>query len=212
MDLVIRPENSTETRLVEELTREAFWDIHVPGCNEYFLLHNLRKSKDFISELNLVAEFTGRVVGHIAYTRAVIKQDEGKSIDVTCFGPISVLPEFQKQGVGSQLIRHSLGLAKDMGFLAVLIYGDPRYYHRFGFRCAERYDIQTDDGKYAVALLALELQPGSLARAAGRFLESSDFAVDPAAFEIFDRTFAPKEMHSGIPSQLEFSIISSLRY
>jgi hypothetical protein len=117
MDLIIRPENSTETRLVEELTREAFWDIHVPGCNEYFLLHNLRKSKDFISELNLVAEFTGRVVGHIAYTRA-----------------------------------------------------------------------------------------------AGRFLKSSDFAINPATFELFDRTFPLKEKHSGTPSQLEFSIMSSLRY
>jgi putative acetyltransferase len=212
MDLSIRNEQVSEFRFVEELTREAFWNVHVPGCNEHFLLHNLRQSEDFIKKLDLVSEHEGRVIGHIVYTRAVIKQESGAAIDVVCFGPVSVLPQFQKRGVGSQLIRRSLEIAREMGFVAVLIYGDPRYYHRFGFRCAERYDIRTADGKYAVALMALELQPGALAHAAGRFLESPGFEIDSAAFELFDRTFPPKEQKTGTPSQLEFSIMAGLTY
>jgi len=67
---------------------------------------------------------------------------------------------------------------KGSGLSGDFIYGDPRYYCRFGFRCAEKYDIKTADGKFAYALLALELQPGALNNMPGRFIESATFEVD----------------------------------
>ena len=211
METHIRLENALDYKAVEVLTREAFWNIHVPGCNEHFLLHELRKSPDFIPELDFVAEVDGKLVGNIVYSRASVTDDAGTRREVLSFGPVSVLPEYQKMGVGGALIRHSLKIAGEMGFQAVLIYGDPRYYSRFGFRCAERYDICSADGKYSVALLALPLQPGGLDGIAGRFEESPTYTIDEAAAEKFDATF-PKKEKGFAESQRTFQILASLRY
>jgi predicted N-acetyltransferase YhbS len=77
MDITIRKENQKDYRTVEELTREAFWNIHIPGCNEHYILHLLRNSPDFIPELSFVAEHMGQILGHIVYSRAVIRTDRG---------------------------------------------------------------------------------------------------------------------------------------
>jgi putative acetyltransferase len=211
MDLKIRNERKNEYRTVEELTREAFWDVHVPGCSEHFCLHNMRGSGDFVPELDFVAELDGRLVGNIVYTRAGIINGAGGKHEVICFGPISVLPVYQRQGIGGTLIKHSLDKARSMGFTAVGIYGDPRYYSRFGFRCAEKYDVRTSDGKFAVALMALELVPGALREISGRFIESESFAVDENEFLKYESSFPPKNK-TVTESQAEFKILASLRY
>jgi putative acetyltransferase len=211
VDLIIRNERKNDYRTVEELTREAFWNVHVPGCNEHFCLHNMRGSADFIPELDFVAELDGRLVGNIVYTHARIINDAGKTCKVICFGPISVLPAFQSRGIGGALIRYSFEKARSMGFTAVGIYGDPRYYGRFGFRCAERYDIKTSDGKFAVALMALELVPGALLGMVGRFIESASFEVNEDDFQKYENSFPPK-VKAVTESQAEFKVMVSLRY
>jgi putative acetyltransferase len=211
MELDIRTENRAQARAVEELTREAFWNVHVPGCNEHFVLHQLRQSADFVPELDFVAVRGERVIGNIVYSLARVLDGAGKSHRVLTFGPLSVHPDFQRQGIGSALVRHSLAVAKTLGQPAVCIYGDPRYYHRFGFRCAERFDIRTSDGKFAVALLALELSDGALRAIQGRFVESPAFEVNEIEFEGFERTFPHKEKLA-TPSQDEFRLLASLRY
>lgn len=210
-NLTIRQEQAKDYRQVEDLVREAFWDVHVPGCSEHFIMHNLRKSDDFIPELDFVAEKEGRIVGQIVYSRGVIRTDGGEYTEVVTFGPVGVLPEFQKQGIGSALIGHTVDLARGMGYRAICIYGDPRYYSRFGFRCAEKYDIRTPDGKFAVALLALELKPGSLRGVAGKFIESSAFEVNEDEVAKFDSQFPTKEKRE-TESQREFLFMVSLRY
>jgi putative acetyltransferase len=175
------------------------------------VLHNLRNSSDFIPELDFVAEVDGRIAGHIVYSQGTVKSEDGAEHAVISFGPVSVLPVFQKKGIGSALIRHSLSVAKDLGFTAVCIYGDPRYYGRFGFRCAERYEIKTADGKYAVPLMALELQSGALREVSGRFIESSAFEVNEDELKAFDNSFPLKE--KGLTdSQKDFQLLVSLRY
>jgi predicted N-acetyltransferase YhbS len=211
MDLVIRKEQINEYRAVEELTRETFWNLYVPGCSEHFVLHNLRNSTDFIPELDFVAQRESRIIGHIVYTRGIIKDKQGAGNEVISFGPVNVLPAFQKQGVGSALIFHTINIAKGMGYPAIFIYGDPRYYCRFGFRCAEKYDIKTADGKFAIALLALELRPNALNNMPGRFIESTAYEVDEKKLEEFDSTFPYKEK-TETDSQREFRFLASLRY
>jgi putative acetyltransferase len=210
-DIKIRNETKHDYRIVEELTREAFWNLYVPGCVEHFVLRNLRNSVDFIPELTFVAERAGQIVGHIAYTRGVIIDKKGDKNRVISFGPVSALPELQKQGIGSALITHTINLAKDMGYPGIFIYGDPRYYNRFGFRCAEKYEIKTADDKFAVALQALELKPGVLNNMAGRFVESSAFEPDMTGFEEYDATFPHKEK-AETDSQRDFKVMVSLRY
>ena len=211
MSLTIRNEQESEYRATEELTREAFWNVNFPGCVEHFCLHNMRGSSDFIPELDLLAELEGKLVGNIVYTHGKLINDAGETRKVVSFGAVSVLPAYQRQGIGSALIRHSLNKARDMRFTAVCIYGDPRYYHRFGFRCAERYDITTAAGKFAVALMALELVPGALRQVSGRFVESEVYNVDDSEFEKYEGTFPHKDK-SLTESQAEFKILVSLVY
>jgi predicted N-acetyltransferase YhbS len=211
MNLRIRRERKNDYRAVEELTREAFWNLYAPGCVEHFCLHNIRRSPDFIRGLDFVAELDGKVVGNIVYTRGKVINDVGATLELICFGPVSVLPAYQRQGVGSALIRHSLEKAAALGFTAVCIYGDPRYYRRFGCRCAERYDITNPEGKFAVGLLALELAPGALRGISGRFVESEVYRVDEAAFQKYENTFPPKNK-AVTASQAEFKILSGLVY
>jgi putative acetyltransferase len=211
MNLIIRQEQQNEYRAVDELTREAFWNLYVPGCSEHYCLHQMRDSADFIPELDLVAELDGKVIGNIVYTRGKVVSDTGKSREVISFGPLSVMPAYQRQGGGKALIRYSLDKAVSLGFTAVCIYGDPRYYSRFGFRCAERYNITNSGGKFAVALMALELVPGSLRKVSGRFVESEVYRVDEDAFREYEKTFPPKN-EALTESQKEFKILASLVY
>jgi predicted N-acetyltransferase YhbS len=210
-NLAIRNENENDYRTVEEMVRETFWNLYVPGCNEHFVLHNLRNSSDFIPELDFVAEIEGQIVGQIVYSRGRLKYTHGAEKEVVSFGPVSVLPAFQKQGIGSSLITHTINLAREMRFPAICIYGDPRYYSRFGFICAEKYEIKTADGKFAVALQVLELQRGALANMPGRFIESAAFELDESEFAQYDATFPFKEKKE-TDSQREFRLLASLRY
>jgi putative acetyltransferase len=211
MDLIIRREQKKEYRTVEELTREAFWNLNFPGCVEHYCLHKMRDSSDFIPELDFVAELDGKVIGNIVYTHGKVINDTGKNWEVISFGPVSVLPDYQRQGVGGALIKYSIEMAISLGFTVVCIYGDPRYYGRFGFRCAERYDITNSEGKFAVALTALELVAGALGKISGRYIESEVYKVDEDAFQKYENTFPPKNK-AVTDSQIEFKILASLVY
>ena len=193
MDIMIRLEEPKDHRIVEELTREAFWNLHVPGCNEHLLAHNLRTCAAFVHELDFVAEADGEIVGNIMYCRAIISEEDGTEREVLTFGPVSVWPRMQGQGIGGALIRHSLSIAADMGFTAVLIYGDPAYYVRFGFKPAQTFDIRTALGGFHKALQALELVPGALDGVSSRFFEGEAYNVDNTELDAFDSTFPPKE-------------------
>jgi predicted N-acetyltransferase YhbS len=201
---ILRNETPADYRTVEELTKEAFWNHYTPGCNEHYLLHILRKSEKFIPKLDFVAEAEGKIVGNIVYTKCQITGDGGEMFDVITFGPVSVLPAYQEQGIGGKLIEHTKKLAKEMGYRAVLIYGDPDYYRRFGFVPAEQYSIGTADNMYAAALQAYELYEGALSECKGHFFEGSVFDIDQEAAAEFDKSFPFMEKQSGLPSQERF--------
>jgi predicted N-acetyltransferase YhbS len=161
MEIELRLEEENDFRSVEELTREAFWNHHVPGCDEHLLIHNLRNAKDFIRELDFVAIHNNQIVGNIVYAKAKIINN-GLEYTVLTFGPLSVLPEYQNKGIGGKLINHTVKLAKDMDYKCIIIYGDPEYYKRFGFMVSKQYRITNKDKKYPAALLVLELYPNAL--------------------------------------------------
>ena len=186
---IIRKETPDDWKEVVNLTREAFWDVYRPGCDEHLIVHNMHGSKDTIEELNYVVEHEGRIVGHIFYTHSSV-WDGTISHPTVSFGPISVLPEMQHKGVGSLLIRHTLGLAKEMGFAGVLIEGNPKYYHRFGFYDAEKHGISMPDGVFRDVMMAIEFIPGALP--AGSIRYSDAFEVDAAQLEEFEKQFPHK--------------------
>ena len=210
-EITLRNETSADYQIVENLTREAFWNQYAPACNEHYLLHMMRDAAEFIRELDVVAEVDGRIVGNIVYTRAKVVGDNGESWDVITFGPIAVLPEFQGRGIGRRLVEHTRQLAQAMGFRAILIYGDPGLYSRFGFVPAETYGIGTPDNMYAAALQACELYPGALADCRGRFHEPPIFDIDTQAADVFDQDFPAKERKSGLATQARFQEVVSMR-
>jgi len=205
MDIELRIEKESDYQEVEKLTRDAFWNVFVPGCNEHYLAHILRESSEFVKELDYVACWNDKILGNIMYTKAFVLGDDGVKHPVLCFGPISVLPEFQGRGIGSRLIEHTKEMAKAIGYKAILIFGDLEYYKRVGFTDAESFEIGTAWDTYATPLLACELIPGALQNCKGRFFESTLFGVDEDNAEVFDQMFEPKEKVSGLPSQARFS-------
>ena len=192
MKIELRPEEEKDYRIVEELTREAFWNIYFPGGNEHLLIHNLRKAKEFIRDLDFVAISDNKITGNIVYAEAKIIDSEKERIVLT-FGPISVLPEYQNRGIGAKLIKHTAQLAKKMGYKAIIIYGDPEYYKRFGFKESKEYNITNKAGKYPAALLVLELYPGALNGIKGIFYEGKIYEVDEKELEEFEKGFSEKE-------------------
>jgi predicted N-acetyltransferase YhbS len=129
----------------------------------------MRSYPAFVRSLNYVAELDGKVIGNIMYAKSKIVSDDGEWETLT-FGPVSVLPKFQKDGVGSALIRKTLDIAREMGYLAVLIYGHESYYPRFGLKPADEYGVTTADGKNFPAFMALPLYDGALDGVHGRFI------------------------------------------
>ena len=101
--ILIRREMPGDYREVENLTREAFWNVYRPGCDEHYIVHILRNHEDFIPELDLVMEKEGRIIGHILYMRAEICADGGRVVPVMSFGPISIAPDEQRKGYGKVL-------------------------------------------------------------------------------------------------------------
>ena len=175
------------------MTREAFWNLYAPGCSEHYVVHTLRQHKDFIRELDYVAIVDGRVVGNIMYTRATLVSEKGESLDITSFGPLSVHPEFQRMGIGSRLIRHSLPVARELGFGVVAIYGDPHNYCKHGFRNGKDLSISDGNGDYPHGLLALELAPGLLVGHHWKLQISPAYECGESEVEAFDCGFPPKE-------------------
>ncbi len=211
MKFIIRNESKKEERLVEEIVRESFWNHFQPGADEHFMLHNIRKSKCFIKELNFIAELDGEIIGHIVYTKSKLVDINKNIIETITFGPVCILPKYRFQGFGEKLINYSIQKAKEMGFLAIIIYGDPRYYHKFGFRCGERYDITNEDGKFAVALMALQLNTKFVLDIPKKFIESKDFKIDNDKLKTFDSTFIEREKGTS-DFQKTFELLLTLIY
>ena len=107
-DYTIRLETPADYAEVEALTREAFWNVYRPGCLEHYVLHCLRNDPDFVPELDFVLEKDGRIIGHVVFVRAEIRTDDGRSIPIMTFGPISIAPDYQRQGYGKILLDYSL--------------------------------------------------------------------------------------------------------
>lgn len=207
MQLIIRNETESDYRAVEEVTREAFWNLFVPGCDEHYFAHILRNHPDFIPELDFVAVHEGEVIGNIMYTKShlIDADDPERTLNTITFGPVSVLPRFQRQGVGSRLIRHSLETAKTTGHTAVIIDGHPYNYCKHGFKASKDYRISDSEGRYPFGLLALELQKGAFDGRKWKYCQSPAFDVDKEAALEFDKGFEPRKKEYRY-TQEEFSI------
>ncbi len=193
MDIILRNETEKDHRIVEEITREAFWNLYCPGCNEHYLVHKMRNHPDFIQELDFIAEYHGKIVGNIMYTKAWLINERGDTLDIISFGPISVLPAYQRKGVGSALITHTKELARKNGINAIVILGDPHNYCKHGFKSSKDFNISDNKGYYPYGMLALELQEGILAEHTWKYQYSDVYDMNEHDANEYDKNFVEKE-------------------
>lgn len=174
MDIKIRQEREKDYRLTEIVVEKAFEEAEHTDHKEHFLVAKLRKSDVFLSELSLIAELDGRIVGHTMLTKLIIENEENK-YDSLALAPVSVLPEYQNKGIGGKLISESLKIAKEIGFKSVIVLGHDKYYPRFGFKPSSIWGIKAPFDVPDEAFMALELERGSLDGVTGTVVYSKEF-------------------------------------
>ena len=162
MELVIRQESEADFAEVYELNKISF-----EHDTEAKLVDLLRKSNSFIPELSLVALVGNRVVGHILFTKIIIKDDKGGENYSLALAPMSVTPHLQKQGIGGQLITHGLNKAKELGYTSVIVLGHEKYYPKFGFVPADTWKIKCPYDVPTNVFMGIELVTDGLKNVTG---------------------------------------------
>ena len=208
-EYTIRQEVPADFSIVENLTREAFWNVYRPGCLEHYVLHCYRSRPDFIPELSLVVEREGEIVAHVMFSWSEILLDENcpralsaavdgsanRHLKMMTFGPISVRPDLQRQGIGKMLLDYAMERAREMGGGCLAMCGNIRFYGKCGFEVATtkgvRY-VDDPDGD-APYFLIRELTPGFLEGVRGTYKDPQGYFVSETEAEEFDKQFPPKE-------------------
>ena len=200
----IRWEEEKEYREVENLVREAFWNVYRPGCLEHYVLHQLRSDPAFVPELDFVMEKDGQLSGQNMFMRAVIKTDDGRDIPIMTMGPICIAPEYKRKGYGKILLDYSLEKAAELGAGALCFEGNIDFYGKSGFDYARKFGIRYHDlpeGADDSFFLCKELKPGYLDGITGEYAPPQGYLVDEAEAEAFDGAFPFKEKQK-LPGQL----------
>ncbi len=157
-NVTIRGETESDFESISQVTKAAFADCPHGNHTEQFIVSALRNAGALM--ISLVAEAEGKVVGHIAFSPVVVSDGRPGWYGL---GPISVLPELQKRGIGRSLMREGLSALRALGAEGCVLVGDPGYYERFGFRSLPGVTI---DGVPHENVLAL---PFSASKISGSF-------------------------------------------
>lgn len=191
--VTIRQEERADYHRVEEITRKAFWNLYVPGCTEHYLAHILRDHPDFLPELDLVIELDHQIIGSIMYTRTRLVDEAGMEKPSLTFGPVSILPEYQRRGYGKQLIEHSFDVAIQLGYDSIVIFGNPSNYVSRGFKSCKKYNVCLEGGVFPSAMMVKELKPGALDGRTWVYYESPAFTFDEQKALDYNDGFEPME-------------------
>ena len=214
-NLTIRQETAADFFAVENLTRDAFWNVYRPGCLEHYVLHLFRDRPEFIPELSLVLEREGEIIAHVMFAWSEILLDEGcprgssnRHLRMMTFGPISVRPDLQRQGYGKMLLDFALERAREMGAGCIAMCGNIRFYGKCGFVTATSKGVRYADDPDGDApyFLIKELTPGFLDGVRGTYKDPQGYFVSEAETDEFDKRFwgnqFPPKQKLKLPGQL----------
>lgn len=195
----IRLEQPEDYREVENLTREAFWNVYAPGCVEHYVLNQYRSNPDFIPELDFVMEEDGRNIGHVMFSKAEITKEDATVLQAWTFGPISIHPDYKRKGYGLKLLQFALDKARRMGIGVICMEGNIDFYRHAGFVVAStlgiHYHAEPKEAEVPY-FLAQELIPGYLNGIEGTYHTPKGYYVafeNKAAFDAYEATFPKKE-------------------
>lgn len=209
-EIIIRQETSADFFAVENLTREAFWNVYRPGCEEHYVLHCFRDRPDYIPELSLVMErvlddSSRELIAHVmfAWSEIMVDGEPPHALRMMTFGPISVRPDLQRMGYGKRLLDYAMERAREMNGGCVAMCGNIQFYGKCGFVVATSKGIRYADDPDGDApyFLIKELTPGFLDGITGSYRDPAGYFIDKAACEEFDKQFPPK-VKLKLPGQL----------
>lgn len=207
-DFIIRNERQEDYRAVEEMTRNAFWNLYVPGCDEHYLVHSMRGHKDFIPDLDFVMEVNHRVIGNIMYTKSWLTDEDGNEKEILTFGPVCIDLDYQRMGYGKILQETSFKRAVELGYDVIVIMGNPANYTSCGFQSCKRFQVSLEKEVFPTAMLVKELIPGALKGKRWTYRDSELFRIDSHEAELFDQQFEKRQKEYKT-SQEEFYILSN---
>jgi len=203
----IRNEEEKDYEKVEEITRKAFWNLYIPGCVEHYLVHVMRSHKDFLRDLDLVIEVDNQIIGNIMYTKAKLIDESGEKKDILTFGPVCILPEYQRKGYGKKLMEYSFEKAATLGYDVIVIFGNPNNYVSQGFKSCKKYNVCIECETYPAAMMVKELKSYVLDGRKWGYYQSPVLDIDEHEAERFDKGLESMEKKYQ-PSQEEFYIHS----
>jgi len=178
LQIDIRTETAVDRE--EQESQESIYDLHLTAFGrkvEPELVGKIRATENYIPELSLVAVNEDKIVGHLLFSIITI-ESEGKEIPVLALSVISVLPEYQKKGIGTKLIKRGLEECRRLGHNVVIVIGHSSYYPRFGFVPASGYGLSVPFEAPDEAVMAAELTPGALNGISGTIQYPPEFAED----------------------------------
>lgn len=146
-ETIIRSETEVDANAIAQVTVEAFKTIEISGHTEQFIIEALRAAGALA--VSLVAELDGQVVGHIAFSPVAMSDGTQGWYGL---GPVSVLPEHQRQGIGTALIREGLSRLESLGARGCCLVGHPDYYRKFGFKNTPGLALEGVPGEFFFAL------------------------------------------------------------
>ena len=186
----IRPETPQDYYAVELLTRDASLGYYGGEADTHLLVHKFRRSRQFAPELSFVAELDGRLAGFILYTRSKLITKQRTYGDTLCLQVLYTAHWAQCRGVGTALVRHTLPLAREMGYRAVLFCGNPDYYPRLGFRPAFEFGVGKEmNGHFH----CMPLYEGALDGIQGGRYKELHIPVTKRQVRHFNRRFPPPD-------------------
>ena len=193
-DYIIRLETEKDYREVENIAREAFWNLSVPGCDEHYFIHMMRKHKDFISELAHVIE---------------LADENGNIKPIVTMGPLCIHPDFQRMGYGKTLLKYTFEIVKKMGYDVVINFGNPDNYVSRGYKSCKKYNVCFEGDVFPAPLLVKVLSDDAFDGRKWFYYPSNvdESCSDTEAVAEFDKLFPPKTK-AWQPSQEEFFIHS----
>lgn len=170
---IIRQETTSDLAAIHSVNKQAFNNRE----SEPGLVKAICNSEENIKEFSLVAEENGQIVGHILFNR-IYNETKNRQVSVLALAQTAVLPEYQKQSIGSRVVRYGLDECKRLGYTIIIVHGHRAYYPRFGFSTASAKSLLCPFGDRGDAWMALDLVPDALHPICGKVVYPPSFNGD----------------------------------
>lgn len=154
--MIIRQATEMDFANIYDLIKRAFQTAEVSDGNEQNFVEELRKRKTYLPKLEFVAEIDDKLIGHVMFSKQEVNLTKGE-VRALMLAPLCVDVNYRNKKIGTKLVHYGLVKAKNLGYNAVFLLGNPEYYKRFGFKQINNWNLQNGSGVPDEFVLGKEL-------------------------------------------------------